>query len=208
MGAALFNITATGTDVNEVFDSLVEEAIHYYGHSPYNGSISTTSLGREITPTDKLKKALKEGDWNLLDEYENVLYPEKRFTNYIKTISHYEGFSPKWVSDKETVARKKGVRNITKYSIIKESKAHQANRASHWLYPYDTLTEAKREAKKLALDEGESVTIKQHRSNGEIFTIGHMELESDGKKHKTKRTAKTKVYLPVYEFEFFVCAAT
>lgn len=204
MGATLFTMTETGSDVRKVFNELVEEAIHHYGHSPYNGTISTTSLGHEIRLTKELEKALKKGVWEVLEEYGNVLYPEKRYTNYIQTISHYEGFTPKWVSDKETVTRKKGVRNLTKYSIISETKMKRRYPSVH---TFDTLTEAKREAKAMALREGENVTIRQHRSNGEIFQVGYMNLESDGKKHKTKRTAKTKVYLPIYKFEFFVYAA-
>lgn len=203
MGATLFTMKEIGNNVENVFKSLVEEARYMYGDDPYSGSIATTSLGHEIIPDKKLEKALQKGDWKTIEDYTDTLYTEKRYTNYIKKVKHYEGFTPKWVNDKETVTRKKGVRNIAKFTIVLKS---QLNRLSRWARTYETLTEAKREAKALALREGESVVILQYRSNGETFQIGRMNLESDGKQYKSKRTAKTKVYLPVYEIEFFVAA--
>lgn len=205
MGAELFTMTEAGTDVQKTFNALCDDALFQYGHDPYSGSIATTSLGHEINAPEKLQKAFKKSDWKIIDEYTDLLYSAKRYTNYIKTISHYEGFAPKWTSDKETIARTKGVKSIVRYSVIPESKLHQNNA---WFRSYETLTDAKREAKEMALRECEKMIIKQHRSNGEMFKIGYIDLESDGKRYKTKRIAKTKVYLPVYNFQFFVYAAS
>lgn len=202
MGATLYNMTETGKDVREVFNSMADEAVHHYGRNPYSGSIATTSLGHEVRVPEKLEKALKKNDWKTIEEYTDTLYTEKRKTNYIKTISHYQGYAPKWVNNKETVKRKKGVQTLAKFIIVPESRPNARSRQ------YDTLTEAKREAKSMSLRNNEDVIIKQLRSNGESVMLGIMQLETDGKKHKTQRTAKTKVYLPIYKFEFFVYAAT
>lgn len=202
MGAELYEMTATGKNVKEVFDSLVDEAIYHYGHDSYNGQISTTSLSHEIELTKDVEKLMKKGFES--DEYFNKFFPEKRYTPYVKKVSHYKSYTPKWVNDKETVTRKKGVRNEQRFAVIPESEIHKR------YYPttFKTISEAKRDAKKLALRRGENIVIKQFRSNSEMFQLGVMRLETDGKEYKSKRSAKTKVYLPEYEFTFFVCAAS
>lgn len=201
MGATVFTQKALGKDVNEVFQSLVEEARHYNGYDPYNGTISTTQLHRELNLSKELAKAVKNSDWSVMEIEENdrVLYPSKWETNYIKELKHYEAFTPTWVSDKQTPIIRKGVRTITRYTIMTNMSRNSRT--------FATLTEAKREAKQLAIRVGEDVTIKQHRSNGEMFQLGHMRLKSDNKVHRSARKTKTKTYLPVYEFTFFVYAA-
>lgn len=208
MGATTFTMTAKGTDVNKVFADLHDEAIMEYGHDPYNGTISTTSLGREIRVTDELTKALKSGDWDILEKYDNLLFPEKRQTQYTEQINHYNSFAPKWESDKEVVARKKGVRTLPRYVLVSLNSNSGYGRSYDARNSYDTLTEAKREAKAVSLKNGTDVEVKQSRSNGETIKLGTMKLETDGKEYKSKRTAKTKIYLPIYKFEFFVYAAT
>lgn len=70
------------------------------------------------------------------------------------------------------------------------------------------LLKLKRYAKAQALKTGEEFTIMQHRSNDEMFQVGHMNLIADGKTYKTPRRLKTKVVKPVNEFIFFVYAAS
>lgn len=205
MGATLFTMTKFGTDVEKAFKDLVDEAIRLYGHSPYNGTISTTSLGYEIDLDDKLEKAILNGDWETLAKNEQKFFTQKRYTNYSKIKSYYNAFVPKWINDKETVTRKKGVRNIAKFSIIPESKL---NKNLYSVTNYSTISEAKKAAKQAALYRGENVYIVQHRSNGEMFKLGLFKLETDGKKYKSARKSKSRVYLPVYRIDFYVYAAT
>lgn len=204
MGATLFTMTEYGRDVEKVFKKLVDEAIHMYGNSPYNGTISTTSLGYEIHLDDKLEKAILNGDWETLEKNEQEFFTQKWYTNYSKIKSHYNAFVPKWINDKENVTRKKGVRNLAKFSVIPESQLNK----NLYLTKYSTISEAKRVAKQTALDRGENVYIVQHRSNGETFKLGLFKLETDGKKYKSARKSKSRVYLPVYRIDFYVYAAT
>lgn len=205
MGATLFTMTAYGTDVKKIFRELVDEAILHYGNSRYNGTISTTSLGYEIHLDDKLEKAILNGDWETIWENEQKFFTQKWYTNYSKIKSHYNAFVPKWVADKEFVTRKKGVRNLAKFSIIPESKL---NKNLYSITNYSTISEAKKAAKQAALYRGENVYIVQHRSNGEMFKLGLFKLETDGKKYKSARKSKTRIYLPIYRFDFYVYAAT
>lgn len=204
MGATLFTMTEYGTNVEKVFKELVDEAIRMYGNSPYNGTISTTSLGHEIYLDDELEKAILNGDWETLEKNEQKFFTQKWYTNYSKIKSHYNAFVPKWIEDREFVPRKKGVRNLAKFSVIPESQLNK----NLYLTKYSTISEAKRVAKQTALDRGENVYIVQHRSNGEIFKLGLFKLETDGKKYKSARKSKSRVYLPVYRIDFYVYAAT
>lgn len=204
MGATLFTITEYGRDVEKIFKELVDEAIRMYGNSPYNGTISTTSLGYEIHLDDKLEKAILNGDWETLEKNEQKFFTQKWYTNYSKIKSHYNAFVPKWIEDREFVPRKKGVRNLTKFSVIPESQLNK----NLYFTKYSTISEAKRVAKQTALDRGENVYIVQHRSNGETFKLGLFKLETDGKKYKSARKSKSRVYLPVYRIDFYVYAAT
>lgn len=47
MGACNFIEFGVGKTAKDAFDALVEEAIYYYGHSDYNGTISTCDLSRK-----------------------------------------------------------------------------------------------------------------------------------------------------------------
>lgn len=47
MGACNFITFGKGRTAREAFNALVQEAEYDYGHDPYNGTISTTSLSRK-----------------------------------------------------------------------------------------------------------------------------------------------------------------
>lgn len=46
MGACNFIEFKVAKTAREAFDELVEESVYEYGHDPYNGTISTTSMSR------------------------------------------------------------------------------------------------------------------------------------------------------------------
>lgn len=48
MGACNFETEAYGTTAAQAYSRAVEDALHYSGHDPYNGTISTTSGVREV----------------------------------------------------------------------------------------------------------------------------------------------------------------
>ena len=210
MGATTFTMTEKGNDVKEVFNDLVEEALRLYGDNRYNGKISTTSLANEIRLPKEVQnskdknKAINE----LLMKDENFGFIHKWETRYADLgVSHYESYVPKWVADARKPKIEKGVRTERKFSVVKKqnntrTKTYQARN----IFP--NITKAKKYAKEQALKTGEEFTIMQHRSNEEMFQVGHMNLIADGKTYKTPRKLKTKVVKPVNEFIFFVYAAT
>lgn len=58
MGACNFIEFGKGKTAREAFDALVEQATWEYGHDPYNGTISTTSLSRR--PVKVIRKRFTE----------------------------------------------------------------------------------------------------------------------------------------------------
>lgn len=213
MGGTTFEQVQYGTNVNQVFDALTKEAIYHDGNNSYNGTISTTSLGTEINLSKypKLAKALEQKDFETMDEYyEDVLYPEKRVSNYISELAYYNVCKPEWVEEKENVTRKKGCKMLKEFGIMTQSK-YDKNSISFKSYP--TLTEAKKNAKQLSLKENEDVIVFQYRSvqdglRKEKVKLGKFKLVSEGKQNETKVKSKNKAYMPVYKFTFFVFAAT
>ena len=210
MGAELFTMEAKGNDVKEVFNDLVEEALRLYGNNRYNGKISTTSLANEIRLPKEVQKSKdkKKAINELLMKDENFGFIHKWETRYADLgVSHYESYVPKWATDTRKPKIEKGVRTEKKFSVVKKqnntrTKSYQARN------DFPNITEAKKYAKEQALKTGEEFTIMQHRSNKEMFQVGHMNLIADGKTYKTPRKLKTKVVKPVNEFIFFVYAAT
>ena len=96
MGGTTIIETAYGRSVKEEFNRLVEHSIFMEGNSPYNGTISTTSLNKEIILSEKenteLLKALKLN--YCLEKYDSILYPGKRKTNYLKELLFYKEYKP------------------------------------------------------------------------------------------------------------------
>ena len=210
MGATTFTMTAKGNDVKEVFNDLVEEALRLYGDNRYNGKISTTSLANEIRLPKEVQKSKNKNKAinELLMEDDNFGFIHKWETRYADLgVVHYESYIPKWVADARKPKIEKGVRTERKFSVVKKqnntrTKTYQARN----IFP--NITKAKKYAKEQALKTGEEFTIMQHRSNEEMFQVGHMNLIADGKTYKTPRKLKTKAVKPVNEFIFFVYAAT
>jgi hypothetical protein len=204
MGATVYNIEIKTNDLKKTFNELVEKAILHYGDDPYNGTISTTSLGANITeeiPANILKNEKKLRDFINDIENDAIIYPRKWETAYIDLgIDHYKAFTPTWKADKETPKRQKGVKTVQKYSYgVKNSRNHSRQ--------YNNLTEAKRDAKEYTKLMKKDITVYQHRSNGEKFKLGEMQLITDGKEYKSARKTKTKTYLPIRKYILFVYAA-
>ena len=210
MGATTYTIIGKGTNVREVFNSLVDDSICYHGIDPYNGQISTTTLGREVKLPEDILQAKDRNNkiYDYVDDNDRRMYPTKRKSNYANLgVHHYRAFTPEWEDDEEVVKRQNGVRTIDRFSVVAKKDANRKTRTSQANDSFLTLRDAKREAKEMALKYGESMTIKKHRTNGDMFTLGHMNLVSDGKEYKTARKAKNKLYKPIYEFMFFVFAS-
>lgn len=209
MGATTYTITAQGNNVREVFNELVEEALHMYGHDSYNGTISTTTLSnklnlpKEVQNAKNKKKAMNkflmnDGDFGFVSKWET------RYVNLGPV--HYESYVPQWVADAHKPKIEKGVKTEKKFSVVR-SQNIVATRSQAG-NEFQTITEAKKYAKEQALKTGEDFTIMQHRSNGRIFQVGHMNLIADGKTYKTPCKLKTKFVKPVNEYIFFVYAAS
>lgn len=207
MGGTTFTQVGYGQTAREAFDALVDEAIRYYGRDPYNGSISTTSLGYEIDlkKYPKLAKALKKNDWKVIDEHDELLHPEKRISTYIKEPAYYNAFEPKWHEINEVVPRKKGVQNLKRFVVVEKSKLNQ--RLSFYTEVFNTMSEAKAAAREKTLKLKENVYVLRLRSDNTQFKVGGFEFWTDGKQFKSPRQSKTRVYLSIYKFTFFVFAA-
>ena len=70
MGAHNFLTFGCGDTAKEAFDKLVEEAVYEYGHSPYNGTISTTRLNNRHHTflADKFDKSLVEEAYKIASD--------------------------------------------------------------------------------------------------------------------------------------------
>lgn len=137
-----------------------------------------------------------------------MMFPNKWETRYADLgVDHYKAYSTEWQKEEDTPKRENGVHTIAKFSIVEKEDSQFKTKTYQGLKTFNTLAEAKRGAKEMALKTGKEITIKKHRSNGEMFQLGHINLISDGKEYKSARTTKTKVYKPIHTFLFFVYAA-
>lgn len=204
MGATTYTIKASGRNINEIFNALSEEARHRYGYDSYNGTISTTTLGSDIT--NKISVDILRNKKKLIDfmndwENDSVIYPIKGETTYINLgIDHYKAYTPTWNADKQTPKREKGVTTLQRFSYGIEGTSQRSRQ-------YETLSEAKKDAKNYIKVMKQTITLYQHRSNGTKFIVGHFELTSDGKEYKSARKSQAKIYMPINEFILFVYAA-
>jgi hypothetical protein len=60
MGACNIETWASGKTMSEAYNNAVNDALHYSGHDPYNGTISTTNGFIDMT---KKYKELGENEW-------------------------------------------------------------------------------------------------------------------------------------------------
>ena len=199
---------ANSHNVKETFNDLVRDVIWEKGNNVLNGEISTTSLDSEILIPKVITKNKKLFlEW--VEENHDLVYPIHRRTQYSKLEKlHYQAFTVEWSDNKKRPMREVGVTNKKRYSLVLKTEEDLVNQedALERGFTYDTLTEAKIEAKKIALATGEEVTIKQHRSDGALFNLGHILLTTDGKAYKSERRAKNKIYKPIYKVAFFIYA--
>ena len=59
MGACNFIEFKVGKTARDAFDELVEDSVYEYGHDPYNGTISTTSLSRRAPKVIRKRYTVK-----------------------------------------------------------------------------------------------------------------------------------------------------
>lgn len=216
MGATLYTIREKGNDVKKVFNYLYEDALHEQGHDPYSGSIATTYLGREIQLSEEFYKKNKKNLSNLnkletiLEDQigEDVLYSEKRTTNYVNLKTGvFRAYKSTYVVSKDTPSIQKGVRTINEFLIVEAGIDGPRNTYASPVSA-KTLTEAKSIAKELTIKKGVGHVIKQRRSNGGSFRVGYTKLEQvNDVEYKTARVSKNKVYIEEKVFIFFVYAA-
>ena len=81
MGAASFMHIEEGFSIREVFERLGNEATRCHGSDPYNGTISTCSLGRCARSYPEWSKALENQVVNDLNNRINSWH--KRFADYV-----------------------------------------------------------------------------------------------------------------------------
>ncbi len=98
MGACNFIEFGEGKTPREAFDRLCDEMTYYYGHDPYNGTISTTSLSRR--PTKEIQKT-----WGTM--------AEKKAMKAAKE----DGWGEKWESRVLDCGRVKGKRGVRMWAF-------------------------------------------------------------------------------------------
>lgn len=80
MGAEWFCNRASGKNAREAFDKLCEIAIHNYGNDPYNGTISTCSMGKCTLTFDKYES---ENVNKAIEHIKETDYGNKWYANYV-----------------------------------------------------------------------------------------------------------------------------
>ena len=81
MGAINFCNTESGKTASEAYNKLCEEAVYYYGHDPYNGTISTCDMGRCTLSFKEYESGNEDKAYHhILKEMD---YGEKRTANYV-----------------------------------------------------------------------------------------------------------------------------
>ena len=194
MGGTTIIEVATGRCVVEEFNRLVEQAIFMKGHSPYNGTISTTTLKKEIILSEKenaeLLKALKSNHG--LDKFDSILYSDKRETNYIKEFLFYRQYKPVFI---QLIGNQ---RNVKGYAIRIKNGSEGS-----YLNFNNTLAEAKTIAREHAIQFGEPYEILVKNKDDVVERYADVLLRETDKTSQIKEKKKNSVYLPNYKFYFF-----
>lgn len=72
MGAQVFTADARGRNAREAFNEAVADAVHWYGHDAYNGTISTcTGSGQDF-----IEIALNEGE--SIEDWQRRMWDDER----------------------------------------------------------------------------------------------------------------------------------
>ena len=89
MGGIGFTARAKAKNPGKAYDELVEEAIYYHGHDPYNGTISTCDLGRCTLSFPTFKEENLEKAYAHIEERD---YGEKWTAAYVDLGKTKGGF--------------------------------------------------------------------------------------------------------------------
>lgn len=194
MGANLYTIELVvpteGLNIHTLFNDIVQETLITDGNDPYNGSITTTNLGYDVThhyqkvPTEELNK---------LEDNENI-FTSKWNTNYATEPLGYlnEEKSVEFIKVKPTYAIKKGVTWLPKFH-----------------YPFLSLRDCDlpehittiAQAQKHLVDQGTAYPktyIMQYRSDGRKYIVSRIEKKYDDKPKHKDQPHLTRVLFFVY----------
>lgn len=198
MGATGYVKEIETRDICKVFHSLVEDAKELYGDNPYNDSISTTSLNIVFHFADKYGKRVAS-KFNKVNS--DKFYPGKRETNAVNLgLVGYQPYSVNFYKLPVLERRVRGEHWTNEYAI-------QDNITNNVMSEINGLTKAKQYAKEYIKSHENDVDIMRKRSNGLYVPIMRIQLVENGKLAHTKRTSKTKIYIPKYHYVLFIVAS-
>lgn len=192
MGACSFINRAEASSVYEAFDRLVEEAVRKYGDNPYNGTISTCSLGRTIKTFEKYSKTNEDKAYKLIEK-DN--YGEKRCAKAIDLGAVYYEVT----TIKKLPSKKEKPKWIMAYVV------HYGEKAKS----FKTKTLADAEAIKLLKNGEKDVYVSKEYVNtvksSEI--VSEFKIEKKQSKYKPKTLKPNQACKEIHKYIFYGFAA-
>lgn len=196
MGACSFFHKIDGPSAGECFDILVQAAYEQSGHDPYNGTISTCTLGRVHRVADVCTPAVEKKVHKMIEDDD---YGRKWVATCLDLgLVGYEVITVKKVATKPAKAAK----YLTKYVVIEE----YTKTVSH----HDTKTEAENAAMKAALAHPENdytVCKRPVNMNRGDDCLTRLEVTKTMKKTKPKTTKQNAHVRAIHRYVFYGMAA-
>lgn len=191
MGATDFMVSAKGTSPKEVFQKLVKEAKHEFGHVGYSGTIAEKDSFKFLplppgkNPFDYARELIRTGHPSISDTWG----PAGCFLLGAETVTEEEKIEEPPKQTKVRSINQKGTRKwVTYYVLYQDNKEVDKK---------ETKVEALKRAQKLALSTNQDVSIRIEKrladGNSEVATISPIQP-----KPKVKKVKKT-----IEEYLFF-----
>ena len=189
MGAEAFCIVTENTDARKAFNALVEQARYDYGNEPYNGTISTCSMGRCTRSYDQFSQEVLEEAYALVESREGG---QKWVAQYIDLgVCGYETVEIKRQSRKSDAKFKMG------YVLYDEDGKYRGDA--------NTKGEAEGKAMKLAYENNMTITIKkEHRRISGNSVVCEVSLKRAFSEKRPRLTrAPGKEIVPIHKYMFY-----
>jgi hypothetical protein len=198
MGAISFCKTVEGTNINDVYERLVKDAIRTHGDDSYNGTISTCHLNSRATKSYSnysIKNEKESMKW--IAESEN--YGEKWEARYVDLgVIGYDVVSIK----KKTI--KSNAEFKMQYCVYEDTYSSDNKLLAH----KDTKKAADDEAIKFAL-KGKNVIVKKDyiKIKGDNITTKFEVIKKRYKSKPKMQESDTKKIIPIRKFILYGWAA-
>jgi hypothetical protein len=198
MGACGFCEHIEGYNAGECFDRLVSDAISEYGNDPYNGTISTCSMGRVKTISKKYSNAVNEKAMKMIQDED---YGRKWVASVLDLgVVGYDIIS----ITKKAPTTKTKAKYVQKYAVIRDEERGEKVIAS-----FDSKTEADEKAIKLTMDNPLKTYFVAKRpvniNNGDD-TVTNIIVKRE-RREKPLKPNKNRIVKEVHKYIFYGLAA-